>query len=179
MYRRHGGPGVEAFRCAWGNDGYSFTLLLVEPREDSRFLADPVRPGRTGMLQYSAFLDGRVAAATVHPLARTERRRMFEEVNHAGEELIARLAARSHRRLPLPGLLDADRVGQVFGMFIKGSFFRLTCPDPFTRRTVSQCQDESPSAVIRVLWFATPKLEYLKNPRSDRMLTTDAAGASR
>jgi len=95
-------------------DGYSFRIVLTEPREESRILADPVKPGRTGLLQYAGFLDGEVAKATLHPEALAERRRMFEEIEHAGQQLIAELARKARRAVPVYRIPKRDRVAQAF-----------------------------------------------------------------
>jgi prepilin-type N-terminal cleavage/methylation domain-containing protein len=102
--------------------GYSFKFL-DDSRENVDMLADPVCPGRTGMLRYNtsfAFADGSVRSltATLHPEAEAGRRRMFEEVRQAGDALVAELAAKVDRqfRRDTPRV-DARQVEEVFHLF--------------------------------------------------------------
>jgi prepilin-type N-terminal cleavage/methylation domain-containing protein len=103
--------------------GYSFKFPDEQSRDDVPILADPVCPGRTGMLRYGGSVllgDGsvRFIRATLHPDAEAERRRMFEEVRQAGDALIAELVARVGREFrqnasaPNPKLVE-----EVFHLF--------------------------------------------------------------
>lgn len=103
--------------------GYGFGFVTMGTPEEVGVVADPVCPGRTGMLRYRgnfALADGsvRFLHATVHPEAEEGRRMMFEEVKRAGDALIAELVAKvdGRVRLKIPKI-DAEQVGEVFGAF--------------------------------------------------------------
>ncbi|HEY5550870.1 MAG TPA: DUF1559 domain-containing protein [Opitutaceae bacterium] len=108
--------------------GYGFKFLDEEARDEIPVLADPVCPGRTGMLRYGAQFamgDGSVkfVRASLHPDAVEGRRMMFEEVKRASDALIIQLGAkveglspgwRSRTKPPKP---DAEQVAEVFRQF--------------------------------------------------------------
>ena len=83
-------------------DGYTFAVSLetgVEPQTgDCVVTAEPVLPGKTGMLNLVADASGRVRAY-VHPLAVEEQRKMFQELRSRGERVVADLVAKAPVRL--------------------------------------------------------------------------------
>jgi len=106
-------------------DGYCFKFPTGTPETDIPVMADPVCPGRTGMLRSSAnfvFGDGSVRTVrwTLHPDAEEGRRQMWMEVEQAGDDLINELAAKveglapSWRRKIKPEKPDAEQVAEIF-----------------------------------------------------------------
>ena len=83
-------------------DGYTFAVGLatgVEPQtRDCVVTAEPVLPGKTGMLNLVADGGGHVRAY-VHPLAVEEQRKMYEELRRRGERVVADLVAKAPVRL--------------------------------------------------------------------------------
>lgn len=111
-------------------DGYSFKFPEESWNEvwlDLGFpvKADPVCPGRTGMLSHGAlfsFGDGSVRSisASIHPEALEGRKQMFAEIERAGDVLIRELAAKVEGLSPnwrsrnKPDKPDAEQVAEVF-----------------------------------------------------------------
>ncbi|HVR35584.1 MAG TPA: DUF1559 domain-containing protein [Methylomirabilota bacterium] len=98
-------------------DGYEYRFMRNPSGEVIGILADPVCPGRTGMLRFVASRDGELLSATLHPEAEAGHEQMWREVREAGEELVAELAAqvRGNPRLPsLLGIFD-DGSDEVAG----------------------------------------------------------------
>jgi prepilin-type N-terminal cleavage/methylation domain-containing protein len=80
-------------RDALIKDGYVYTLIRGDSAELLGILANPICPGRTGLIQYEASPYGELLSATLHPEAEEGRAQMWREVQQAGEELVAELAA--------------------------------------------------------------------------------------
>jgi prepilin-type N-terminal cleavage/methylation domain-containing protein len=74
-------------------EGYEYRFMRDSSGEATGIFADPVCPGRTGMLRFVASRDGVVQSATLHPEAEEGHQQMWREVQQAGEELVAELAA--------------------------------------------------------------------------------------
>ena len=82
-------------------DGYYFGIAIdpsdpsgntVVDAADYVVFAEPVLPGRTGMLNYAAYQTGNVELF-LHPSAQTEQAKMFEALNQRGEEIVTELVA--------------------------------------------------------------------------------------
>ena len=82
-------------------DGYSFAVCPSDPSAarvvdagDYIVWAQPVLPGRTGMLNFEAGSDGYVRAF-LHPLAEEEQRKMFAELRKRAERVVTELVTRA------------------------------------------------------------------------------------
>jgi prepilin-type N-terminal cleavage/methylation domain-containing protein len=89
-------------RDALIKDGYVYRPIRGDSDELLGILANPICPGRTGLFQYEASLHGELLSATMHPEAEAGQQQMWLEVQQAGEELVAELAAKVPGKASLP-----------------------------------------------------------------------------
>jgi prepilin-type N-terminal cleavage/methylation domain-containing protein len=98
--RGYGFVEMSSDRDALIKDGYVYTAVRGDSDELLGLLASPICPGRTGLFQYEASRYGELLSATLHPEAEAGQEQMWREVQQAGEELVAELAA------TLPGIAN-------------------------------------------------------------------------
>jgi prepilin-type N-terminal cleavage/methylation domain-containing protein len=96
-------------RDALIKDGYVYSPIRGDSDELLGILANPICPGRTGLFQYEASPYGELLSASLHPEAEGGQQQMWREVQQAGEELVAELAAKVPGKPRLPTLPQQGR----------------------------------------------------------------------
>ncbi len=84
-------------RSALVKDGYQFVISVDPQTGDCIVTAEPVLPGKTGMLTFTADANGGITAH-VHPSAVEAQRRMFVELRQQGEQVVLDLVAKGPGR---------------------------------------------------------------------------------
>jgi prepilin-type N-terminal cleavage/methylation domain-containing protein len=103
-----------AARTALVKDGYVFVVKSDPQTTDCVVTAEPVLPGKTGMLTLVADGSGNTRSS-LHPSAVEEQRKMFEDLRRRGEQAVAELVAKAPGRLKSAWRQPKNRkVGEVF-----------------------------------------------------------------